>query len=110
MASSVILFLPPVPYASVANAVWMGFWLSVLLFFFTFYVGPWLALIPELTHNDTERVNMTILQAAFSMVGVIMVMIGGILWLISRGRRCPCGHRRHACRRCASSRSPAGVR
>jgi len=81
MASSVILFLPPVPYASIANAVWMGFWLSVLLFFFTFYVGPWLALIPELTHNDTERVNMTILQAAFSMVGVIMVMIGGYaLW------------------------------
>jgi GPH family glycoside/pentoside/hexuronide:cation symporter len=81
MVSSVLLFLPPVPYASIANAVWMGFWLSVLLFFFTFYVGPWLALIPELTHTHTERVNMTVLQAAFSMVGVIMVMIGGYaLW------------------------------
>ena len=55
--------------------------LGCLLFFFTFYVTPWLALIPELSHTNKERINITTMQAAFSLVGVVIVMIGGYaLW------------------------------
>jgi GPH family glycoside/pentoside/hexuronide:cation symporter len=81
MAASFLLFFPPVYGESIINAVYMAFWLGVLLFFFTVYVTPWLALIPELSHNNKERMNIVTMQGAFSMVGVVIVMIGGFaLW------------------------------
>jgi GPH family glycoside/pentoside/hexuronide:cation symporter len=77
MAFSVLLFFPPSSEAGTANAIYMALMLGLLLFFFTYYVTPWLALIPELSHTDSERVNIVTMQAFFSMLGVITVMIGG---------------------------------
>ena len=81
MAFSVLLFFPPSSEAGTANALYMALMLGLLLFFFTYYVTPWLALIPELSHTDSERVNIVTMQAAFSLLGVVIVMIGGYaLW------------------------------
>ncbi len=81
MAASFMLFFPPVYGESILNAVYMAFWLGVLLFFFTVYVTPWLALIPELSHSNKERMNIVTMQGVFSMIGVVIVMIGGFaLW------------------------------
>ncbi len=81
MVSSALVFFLPTNYPSIANAVYLAVVLSILLFFFTFYVTPWLALIPELSHNNEERMNIVNMQAAFSLIGAIIVMIGGpILW------------------------------
>jgi GPH family glycoside/pentoside/hexuronide:cation symporter len=81
MAFSVLLFFPPSPEASTTNAIYMALMLGLLLFFFTYYVTPWLALIPELSHTDSERVNIVTMQAVFSLLGVVIVMIGGyVLW------------------------------
>jgi GPH family glycoside/pentoside/hexuronide:cation symporter len=77
MAFSVLLFFPPSSEAGTANALYMALMLGLLLFFFTYYVTPWLALIPELSHTESERVNIVTMQAVFSMLGVITVMIGG---------------------------------
>ncbi len=81
MLATALLFFPPSAEASTINAVYMALMLGCLLFFFTFYVTPWLALIPELSHTNEERINITTMQAAFSLVGVVIVMIGGYaLW------------------------------
>jgi GPH family glycoside/pentoside/hexuronide:cation symporter len=77
MAATALLFFPPSSHASVGNALYMALMLGCLLFFFTFYVTPWLALIPELSHTNKERINITTMQAAFSLVGIVIVMIGG---------------------------------
>lgn len=81
MIATALLFFPPSAEAGAANAVYMALMLGCLLFFFTFYVTPWLALIPELSHTNEDRINITTMQAAFSLVGVVIVMIGGYaLW------------------------------
>jgi GPH family glycoside/pentoside/hexuronide:cation symporter len=81
MVATALLFFPPSSHASIGNALYMALMLGCLLFFFTFYVTPWLALIPELSHTNKERINITTMQAAFSLVGIVIVMIGGYaLW------------------------------
>jgi GPH family glycoside/pentoside/hexuronide:cation symporter len=50
-------------------------------FFFTVYVVPYLALIPELGHNEKARIGITTAQGYFSLIGSAVVMIGGPLLL-----------------------------
>ena len=71
-----LLFYPPASRIGIINVVYMAAMLCILLFFFTVYVIPWLALIPELTHTDRERTNLVTIQAAFILGGIIVVMIG----------------------------------
>lgn len=81
MACAVLLFFPPSNEPGIANTIYVAGMLGLLLFFFTFYVVPWLALIPELSHTDRERMNIVTMQAVFSLLGVVIVMIGGfMLW------------------------------
>ncbi len=86
MAAAAFLFFPPYAEAGVGNTIFLGVMLGLLLFSFTVYVVPLLALIPELTHTNEERMNVATIQAVFSLIGVIIVMIGGyILWDIIGG-------------------------
>jgi len=81
MAALALLFFPPTNNASTLNAVYMALMLGLTLFFFTVYVLPYLALIAELSHTESERINLVTIQALFNLVGVIVVMIlGYILW------------------------------
>lgn len=81
MLLCVMLFFPITPGVSVINAFYLAIILGSLLFFYTVYVTPWLALIPEVSANDSERINIVTIQAVFSLLGVIVVMIGGYaLW------------------------------
>ncbi len=81
MVATVLLFFPPAGATQTVNALYMALMLGILLFFFTVYALPWLALIPELSHTDKERVNLVTIQAVFALVGVIIVMVFGyMLW------------------------------
>lgn len=81
MVATVLLFFPPAGMSQTGNAIYMAVMLGILLFFFTVYVLPWLALIPELSHNNEERVNLVFIQAVFGLLGVVIVMIFGyMLW------------------------------
>ena len=50
-------------------------------FFFTLYVVPYLALIPELGYSEKVRIGITTAQGYFSLIGSAVVMIGGPLLL-----------------------------
>ncbi len=81
-----LLFYPPAETVSTLNAVYMAVILGILLFFFTVYVIPWLALIPELTHTNRERSNLVTIQAAFIIGGIIIVMIAKyFIWDVLEG-------------------------
>jgi len=86
LAAAVFLFFPPYSEAGIGNTIFLAVMLGALLFFFTVYVVPLLALIPELTHSNKERMNLVTIQAVFSLIGVIIVMIGGyVLWDVIGG-------------------------
>lgn len=78
---AVLLFFPPVASTSWVNGVYLALVFGGYFFAFTAYVGPYLALIPELGRTDAERIGMTTSQGYFSLIGNGVVMIGGPLLL-----------------------------
>ncbi len=75
----VLMFFPPVPATSWWNGVYLAIVFGVYFFAFTLYVGPYLALIPELGHTEKARLGMTTAQGYFSLAGNAVVLIGGPL-------------------------------
>lgn len=86
----VLVFFPPIPSTSWINGIYLALVFGLYFFAFTLYVGPYLALIPELGHTEKERLGMTTAQGYFSLVGNAIAMIGGPLlfglYLASRGQ------------------------
>ena len=79
--STVLIFYPPIPDTSCINAVYLAVIFGSYFFFFTVYVTPYLALIPELGHTEKKRIDITTAQGYFSIIGSAIVMIGGPLLL-----------------------------
>lgn len=79
-AVSALLWLPPNPAgASWSNAAWL--FLMVQLFFiaWTLLANPYMSLLPELTLDARERVDLSTLQALFLMLGTVLsAFIGSI--------------------------------
>jgi GPH family glycoside/pentoside/hexuronide:cation symporter len=79
--STVLIFFPPLPYTSWINALYLAGIFGCFFFFYTMYVAPYIALIPELGHDERERMGMTTVQGYFALLGGAIVMIGGPLLL-----------------------------
>ena len=79
--STVLIFFPPVSHTSFANGIYLAIVFGFYFFFFTVYVVPYLALIPELGHNEKARIGIATAQGYFSLIGSAIVMIGGPLLL-----------------------------
>jgi GPH family glycoside/pentoside/hexuronide:cation symporter len=79
--STVLIFFPPTPYTSFINGIYLAIVFGFYFFFFTVYVVPYLALIPELGHNEKARIGITTAQGYFSLIGSAAAMIGGPLLL-----------------------------
>jgi GPH family glycoside/pentoside/hexuronide:cation symporter len=58
-----LLFWPPGEPGSRANFYWLAGGLAIFYVFFTIYVAPYLALIPELAAGHAERVRLATLLA-----------------------------------------------
>jgi len=71
------LFYPPVS----SNSPWNSFYLLVLLalYFtlFTTYVTPYLALLPELSRTNRDRVDLSTSKALFTLAGNAIALVGG---------------------------------
>lgn len=84
--SAVLLFFPPTASVSGLNAWYVALMLGVFFFLYTYYMAPNLALIPELSRSVGERINLTVAQAIFSLLGAVLVMIGfPLLWQLFQG-------------------------
>lgn len=74
--SLTLLFFPPVRTGmSVWNSVYLVVMLSTFYFFFSFYVCPYLGLLPELARTPEERINLTSSQGVFMLLGTVAGMV-----------------------------------
>lgn len=73
-----LLFFPPGEPGSHEVFVYLTVLLSLYYIFFTVYVAPYNALIPEIARTDSERVELSRLR---SLIGGPIIMTYGILWL-----------------------------
>ncbi len=71
-AAPVLLFWPPGGPGGTLNAVWLSVLLAVYYVFFTVYVGPYLALIPELARDAHDRIDLTAIQAVVTLPVMIL--------------------------------------
>lgn len=75
-ALPVLGFFPPGAPGSDLNFVWLTGVVGLYFVFFTVYVGPYLALMPELARNQDDRVRLSTTMA----VAAIPVQIFGFAW------------------------------
>ncbi len=72
-----LLFWPPGGPGSGVNVVWLAAGLALYFLFFTVYVAPYLALIPELAWGHHERVRLATLLA---LLGFPALGLFGSAW------------------------------
>jgi GPH family glycoside/pentoside/hexuronide:cation symporter len=75
--STALVFFPPFAFTSTLNVIYVALMFGLYFIFYTMYVAPYIALIPELGHSEKERLNMTTAQGYFALIGAGLVMIGG---------------------------------
>jgi len=77
LAIPVLLFWPPGEPGSQINFWWLTVLLSLYFVFFTVYVAPYLALIPEIARNHKQRVH---LATVLALVTVPIVGLYSVAW------------------------------
>jgi GPH family glycoside/pentoside/hexuronide:cation symporter len=77
-----LLFWPPGEPGSSANFIALTILLAVYFVFFTTYVGPYLALMPEIARGQAERVALSRL---FAVVGFPILVFLGPAWQLAVG-------------------------
>ena len=79
--TAALLFFPPADGVSAVNAWYVAIILGLYFFFYTYYMSPNLALIPEVSANHSERISVTVTQAVFSIAGAgVVLMVVPMLW------------------------------
>ena len=75
----VLLFFPPGAPGSASNGAWLAALLSLYFIAFTVYVAPYLALIPEIAWNESQRVKLARLLA---VIGFPIGIGFGTMWTV----------------------------
>jgi len=74
-----LLWMPPSPGLHWSNTLWAFVFIQAYFVLYTVVVTPYLALIPEITSDLDERVNLTTLQAVGVMVGTAVFAVIGVV-------------------------------
>jgi len=74
--SAVLFFFPPILATSYLNAVYLAVILGVFFISYSMYVAPYIALIPELGHNEKQRIDLATVQAYFALAGGAIALLG----------------------------------
>jgi GPH family glycoside/pentoside/hexuronide:cation symporter len=88
------IFFAPVAERSWSNAAFAAAVFGVYFIAFTIYACPYQALLPDLTRTSDERLRLSTFQAAASLLGAGLVMIGSPLVLGALGDFDPIGRYR----------------
>lgn len=77
--SFVALWFPPAATATLENEIYLGGGLALYWIAFTFVVGPYYALLPEIAVTNRERVRLSSVMAVFVAIGTVgAVLIGPV--------------------------------
>jgi GPH family glycoside/pentoside/hexuronide:cation symporter len=77
-----LIFFPPGEPGSFSVFVFLTVMLALYYIFFTIYVAPYMALIPEIATTEEDRVDLSRLR---SVIGGPSIMAFGVLWLAGVG-------------------------
>ena len=85
-----LLWMPPFPAGNWLNAVYLFATIEVYLVCYNMVCNPYLGLLPEITSDFKERVNLTTIQAVFLMgSALVFAMMGTVLkvggWMLMGG-------------------------
>ncbi|MCB1192653.1 MAG: MFS transporter [Leptospiraceae bacterium] len=75
-----LVFMPPDSSVSTLNLAWMIGALLLFYLFLTIYVTPYFALIPELGHNPTERLNISTYISVTYFLGIAIAAQAPNIW------------------------------
>jgi len=78
--STVLVFCAPVNKVSWLNAVWLFVFIMIYYLMLTAYCTPYTALLPELGHNQEERINISTTIALTFIVGTAVAYTAPIVW------------------------------
>ncbi|NLJ80483.1 MAG: MFS transporter [Firmicutes bacterium] len=81
LALSFFLVWIPLGGSDTLRFFYLAFVLSSFFFFYTVVVAPYLALLPELAGDHSERTRLSAWQAGFNIAGLAIAMVGSA-WLI----------------------------
>ncbi len=80
VAVFIALFYPPVAGESIFNSLYLIVMLGLYFVLFTAYVGPYVALLPELAKSSRERVDLATIKGAFGLLAVAIAFgAGGLI-------------------------------
>ncbi len=74
-----LLWTPPSETMGWANIIYVFVMIQLYFIFYTIVVTPYLGLLPEITSDLDERVNITTMQAVFVMLGTIVFVLMGVV-------------------------------
>lgn len=74
-----LLWTPPVEGAHWVNTLYIFVLIQLYFVFYTIVCTPYISLLPELTSDRAERINISTLQAVFVMVGTLIFGLMGLI-------------------------------
>ncbi len=71
---AVLVWFPPYAGEAAINTVYLMVTAATLFFFFTIVACPYLAMLPEISTDKTERVRLTAWQGGFNVLGTLLAL------------------------------------
>lgn len=78
--STVLVFISPVSEESYLNAIWLFIMIMIYYLSITAYCTPYAALIPELGHDQKERLNISTVISLTFIVGTAVAYMAPVVW------------------------------
>lgn len=78
--STFFVFLAPVGHTSWINAVWVFIMVMIYYLAITAYCTPYTALIPELGHDQAQRLNISTIISLTFIIGTAMAYSAPVIW------------------------------
>jgi len=72
---SIILWYPPSHPGSWMNIAWLAFGLAGFWFFYTAVVAPYLSMLPEITFDNDERIEISSYMAYGDVLGMLVATV-----------------------------------
>ncbi len=78
--STVLVFCAPVGHSSIFNVVWLTVFVMAYYLSITAYCTPYNALIPELGHEQKERLNISTVISLTFIIGTAFAYVAPVVW------------------------------
>jgi len=78
--STFLVFMAPVGRTSWINGMWLFIFVLIYYLAITAYCTPYAALIPELGHNQSERLNISTIISLTFIIGVATAYAAPVVW------------------------------